>query len=59
MNDPLHEVLEHWKASFDGHRPEEMAALFTPDALFQGGGPETLVGRDAVRDYYRTTAPPP
>jgi hypothetical protein len=52
MTNPPHEVLERWKAAFDGHRPDEMAELFTPDALFQGGGPETVADRDAVRNYY-------
>ncbi|MEU6708878.1 SgcJ/EcaC family oxidoreductase [Streptomyces wuyuanensis] len=46
------EVLKHWKAAFDGHRPDEMSGLFTADALFQGFGPAVLTGRDAVRGYY-------
>lgn len=46
------EVLQRWKAAFDGHRPDEMAGLFTVDALFQGFGPDVLTGRDAVRGYY-------
>jgi uncharacterized protein (TIGR02246 family) len=49
---PMREVLDRWKAAFDGHRTDAMAGLFTPDALFQGFGPETLAGREAVRDYY-------
>ena len=52
MNDSMHEVLRRWKAAFDGHQVDVMADLFTPDALFQGFGPEVLVGRDAVRGYY-------
>ncbi|MFD7444750.1 SgcJ/EcaC family oxidoreductase [Streptomyces sp. NPDC059909] len=48
----MHEVLKHWKAAFDGHQPDAMADLFTPDALFQGFGPEVLSGRDSVRGYY-------
>ncbi|MFJ1996260.1 SgcJ/EcaC family oxidoreductase [Streptomyces asiaticus] len=52
MNDPMHQVLTRWQAAFDGHRTDAMADLFTPDALFQGFGPETVSGRDAVRDYY-------
>ncbi|MDX3097012.1 SgcJ/EcaC family oxidoreductase [Streptomyces sp. ME01-24h] len=51
-NDPMREVVSRWKAAFDGHRPDEMAELFTSDALFQGFGPETTAGRDAVRAYY-------
>ncbi|MFJ7497428.1 YybH family protein [Streptomyces sp. NPDC097727] len=52
MSNPMHDVLKHWKAAFDGHEPDVMADLFTPDALFQGFGPEVLSGRDAVRGYY-------
>ncbi|MEV6131374.1 nuclear transport factor 2 family protein [Streptomyces violaceusniger] len=52
LNDPLHEVLGRWQAAFDGHQTDAMADLFTPDALFQGFGPETISGRDAVRGYY-------
>ena len=52
MTDPMREVLDHWKAAFDGHQVDAMADLFTTDALFQGFGPEVVVGRDAVRAYY-------
>ncbi|WP_351235604.1 SgcJ/EcaC family oxidoreductase [Streptomyces sp. NPDC002133] len=52
MSNPMHEVLKHWKAAFDGHQPDIMADLFTPDTLFQGFGPVVLSGRDAVRGYY-------
>lgn len=51
-NDPMREILTHWKAAFDSHRTDVMAGLFTPDALFQGFGPEVISGRDAVRGYY-------
>ncbi|MFE9994577.1 SgcJ/EcaC family oxidoreductase [Streptomyces avermitilis] len=52
MNDSVHDVLRSWNAAFDGHQVDAMADLFTPDALFQGFGPEVIVGRDAVRSYY-------
>jgi uncharacterized protein (TIGR02246 family) len=48
----MHAALAGWKAAFDSHDPDAMAALFTPDALFQGFGPEPTAGRDAVRAYY-------
>ncbi|MEU4097498.1 nuclear transport factor 2 family protein [Streptomyces sp. NPDC026673] len=51
-NDPMRETLSRWQAAFDGHRPDDMAELFTSDAFFQGFGPEVTVGRDAVRAYY-------
>ncbi|WP_329459057.1 SgcJ/EcaC family oxidoreductase [Streptomyces sp. NBC_01497] len=52
MSNPMHDVLADWKAAFDGHRIDDMADLFTPDALFQGFDPDVKVGRDAVRAYY-------
>lgn len=56
MNHPMHDVLTRWKAAFDGHQPDRMADLFTPDALFQGFGPVVLHGQDAVHDYYEAVA---
>ncbi|WP_327111519.1 nuclear transport factor 2 family protein [Streptomyces sp. NBC_01341] len=56
MSDVVEEVLARWKTAFDSHRPDQMADLFTPDALFQGFGPSVVTGRDAVRSYYRTVA---
>jgi uncharacterized protein (TIGR02246 family) len=52
MTDPTREILDRWKAAFDGHQPYTMAELFTADALFQGFGPAVTTGRDAVRAYY-------
>jgi uncharacterized protein (TIGR02246 family) len=52
MSDPMRDVLDRWKAAFDGHQPDAMADLFTTDALFQGFGPAVVTGRDAVRAYY-------
>lgn len=49
---PMDEMLARWKAAFDGHRVAAAADLFTPDALFQGFGPQVLVGRDAIHAYY-------
>ena len=48
----MSEVLDRWKAAFDGHQTDAMAELFTEDALFQGFGPDVLAGREAVRAYY-------
>ncbi|MFC6085993.1 SgcJ/EcaC family oxidoreductase [Sphaerisporangium aureirubrum] len=52
MTDPVREILDRWKSAFDDHHPDAMADLFTPDALFQGFGPDVLTGRAAVRAYY-------
>ncbi|MFJ4468014.1 YybH family protein [Streptomyces sp. NPDC089424] len=57
MSHPLHDVLTRWKDAFDHHRPDVMAELFTPDALFQGFGPVPTVGRESVRSYYAAVAP--
>jgi uncharacterized protein (TIGR02246 family) len=45
-------VLAQWKACFDDGRPQDMAALFAEDALFQGFGPHPTAGRAAVQSYY-------
>jgi hypothetical protein len=47
----LRGVLDPWKAAVDAHEPEEVARLFTEDAIFQGLHPYS-VGRSGVADYY-------
>jgi uncharacterized protein (TIGR02246 family) len=47
----LRNLLDRWKAGVDKHQPDEVAALFTPDAIFQGLHPYS-VGRQGVSDYY-------
>ena len=47
----LRTVLDDWKAAFDAHNPQQAAALFTDDAIFQGLHPYT-VGPQGVADYY-------
>jgi muconolactone delta-isomerase len=49
--DVLDGVLARWKAAVDAHQPEQVAALFTADAIFQGLHPYT-VGPAGVADYY-------
>jgi len=44
-------VLDRWKVAVDAHRPEDVAALFTEDAIFQGLHPYS-VGRQGIADYY-------
>lgn len=44
--DMLDAVLTRWKAAVNAHQPEQVAALFTKDAIFQGLHPYT-VGRRA------------
>jgi uncharacterized protein (TIGR02246 family) len=47
----LQGVLDRWKAGIEAHQPEEVAALFTEDAIFQGLRPYS-VGRSGVTEYY-------
>jgi muconolactone delta-isomerase len=49
--DLLDAVLTRWKAAVDAHQPEQVAALFTTDAIFQGLHPYT-VGQAGVAEYY-------
>jgi muconolactone delta-isomerase len=47
----LDAVLTRWKAAVDAHQPDQVAALFTADAIFQGLHPYT-VGPAGVAAYY-------
>jgi muconolactone delta-isomerase len=49
--DALDAVLTRWKAAVDAHQPEQVAKLFTTDAIFQGLHPYT-VGRAGIAEYY-------
>jgi muconolactone delta-isomerase len=49
--DLLDAVLARWKAAVDAHQPDQVAALFTTDAIFQGLHPYT-VGPKGVAEYY-------
>jgi hypothetical protein len=52
----LRGVMNRWKAGIDAQQPEEVAAVFTADAIFQGLHPYS-VGRKGVADYYASQAP--
>ncbi|MDX3661131.1 SgcJ/EcaC family oxidoreductase [Streptomyces sp. ID05-26A] len=49
----VEDVVDRWKAAVDAHEPEQVAAVFTEDALFQGLKPYG-VGRAAVAAYYES-----
>jgi uncharacterized protein (TIGR02246 family) len=49
----LGSVLEQWKAAVDAHEPEQVAACFTEDAIFQGLHPYS-VGRQGIAEYYES-----
>jgi uncharacterized protein (TIGR02246 family) len=44
-------VMDRWKSAVDAHEAQQVASLFTEDAIFQGLHPYT-VGRPGVADYY-------
>ncbi len=52
----LGDVLDRWKAGVDAHEPQQIAALFTEDAIFQGLRPYT-VGRPGIAAYYDSQPP--
>ena len=47
----LRGVLDRWKAGIDAGEPQQVAAAFTEDAIFQGLRPYS-VGRRGVAEYY-------
>jgi uncharacterized protein (TIGR02246 family) len=49
--DVLRAVLDQWKAGVDAHDPQQVAAVFTEDAIFQGLQPIQR-GRDGIATYY-------
>ncbi|CAM5665759.1 hypothetical protein MAUB1S_04972 [Mycolicibacterium aubagnense] len=51
--DVIREVLDRWQAGIAAHRPDQVAAVFTDDAIFQGLRPYS-VGRQGVFDYYES-----
>ncbi|MEU1728198.1 nuclear transport factor 2 family protein [Nonomuraea sp. NPDC005692] len=50
--DVLTRLLHDWQQAFNAHRPAEIAALFSRDALFQGISPQLGHGPQDVFDYY-------
>jgi hypothetical protein len=49
----LEDVLLRWKTAVDAHQPNDVAALFTADAIFQGLHPYG-VGPADVAEYYES-----
>ncbi|MCZ4095392.1 hypothetical protein G3I60_01955 [Streptomyces sp. SID13666] len=49
----LRGVLDRWKDAVDRHEPQQVAAQFTDDAIFQGLHPYS-VGRPGIADYYES-----
>ncbi len=49
--DLVRSVLNTWKAAVDARQPQQVATVFTDDAIFQGIHPYT-VGRQGIADYF-------
>jgi len=49
-------AVDRWKAGVDAHEPEQVAAAFTDDAIFQGLHPYS-VGPRSVAEYYADQPP--
>ena len=54
--EPLEGLLDRWNSAIDAQRPDEVADLFTQDAVFQGLRPYT-VGRQGISTYYSSQPP--
>jgi len=54
--DVLTRLLHDWQQAFNAHRPAEIAALFSQDALFQGISPRLGHGPQEIFDYYARVA---
>jgi uncharacterized protein (TIGR02246 family) len=52
----LRGVLDGWKAAVDKHQPDQVAAHFTDDAIFQGLHPYSI-GRPGIAAYYDSQPP--
>ncbi|MDR8409847.1 SgcJ/EcaC family oxidoreductase [Nonomuraea sp. 3-1Str] len=55
--DVLAGLLDDWRRAFNGHRPAEMVALFSRNALFQGISPRLRHGPGEIFEYYDKVAP--
>ncbi|UBU10260.1 nuclear transport factor 2 family protein [Nonomuraea gerenzanensis] len=56
METVLRDVMDQWRAGVGTHRPQQVAALFTEDAIFQGLRPYS-VGRPGIAAYYDSQPP--
>ncbi|WP_049557066.1 YybH family protein [Nonomuraea sp. SBT364] len=54
--DVLAGLLHDWQQAFNAHRPAEIVALFSQDALFQGVAPRLGHGPREIFEYYAKVA---
>ena len=61
MGDGMKETLERWLDAWDEHDLDAVAALFAADAVFESWSGARVVGRERIREAWRTwfTAEPP
>ena len=52
----MRSVMDRWKAAVDAGEPQQVAACFTEDAIFQGLRPYA-VGRQEIAKYYDSQPP--
>ena len=45
-------TLQAWAEGIRAHRPDEVASVFTEDAIFQGFDPVHTIGRAGIAAYY-------
>ena len=48
----LQALIERWRVAFDQRDQAALEEVLAPEVLFQGMGPQLLVGRQAVLEYY-------
>lgn len=52
--DALRSIERRWNEAATPWNPDGLASIYTEDALFYGGRPQHYVGREGVRDYFRS-----
>lgn len=45
-------IADRWTRAATPLKPQELAALYAPDALFFGGVPDHYVGRERIAEYF-------
>ncbi|WTX00171.1 nuclear transport factor 2 family protein [Streptomycetaceae bacterium NBC_01309] len=50
-------LLDDWQQAFNSHRPADVAALFSEDALFQGISPQLGREPQEIIEYYSNVPP--
>lgn len=51
------DFLQQWQRAISNRQADQLAALFTDDALFVATAPMPLIGRTEIAAYYRAIPP--